>query len=37
LQNACSVAGVLLTTQAVITEEPEEIPLPADVQDFMHD
>jgi chaperonin GroEL len=37
LENACSVAGVLLTTQAVITEEPEEIPLPADVQDFMRD
>ena len=37
LENAGSIAGVLLTTQAVITEVPEEKPLPADVQDFMHD
>jgi chaperonin GroEL len=37
LENAGSIAGVLLTTQAVITEVPEEKPLPADAQDFMHD
>jgi chaperonin GroEL len=37
LQNAGSVAGMLLTTQAVITEIPEHKPLPADIQDFMHD
>ena len=37
LENACSVAGMMLTTQAIITEIPEEKPLPADVQDFMND
>jgi chaperonin GroEL len=37
LQNAGSVAGMLLTTQAVITEIPKHTPLPADIQDFMHD
>ena len=37
LQNAGSVAGMLLTTQAVITEIPRHEPLPADIQDFMHD
>ena len=37
LQNAGSVAGMLLTTQAVITEIPRYEPLPADIQDFMHD
>ena len=37
LENAGSVAGMMLTTQAVITEIPEEIPLPADMQDFIND
>ena len=37
LENAGSIAGMMLTTQAVITEIPEEVPLPQDVQDFMHD
>ena len=37
LENAGSIAAMMLTTQAVITEIPEEIPLPADAQDFMHD
>ena len=37
LRNAGSVAGMLLTTQAVITEIPRYEPLPADIQDFMHD
>lgn len=37
LQNAGSIAGMMLTTQAVVTEIPEYKPLPADVQDFMHD
>ncbi len=37
LRNAGSVAGMLLTTQAVITEIPKHEPLPADIQDFMHD
>lgn len=37
LRNAGSVAGMLLTTQAVITEIPKYEPLPADIQDFMHD
>jgi chaperonin GroEL len=37
LENAGSIAGMMLTTQAVITEIPEEKPLPADMQDFMHD
>ena len=37
LENAGSIAGMMLTTQAVITEIPVEVPLPQDVQDFMHD
>ena len=37
LENAGSIAGMMLTTQAIITEIPFEEPLPADVQDFMHD
>ena len=37
LENAGSIAGMMLTTQAVITEIPFEVPLPQDVQDFMHD
>ena len=37
LQNAGSIAGMLLTTQAVVAEIPVYKPLPADVQDFMHD
>ncbi|MBO54908.1 MAG: chaperonin GroEL [Dehalococcoidia bacterium] len=37
LQNAGSVAGMILTTQAVVTEIPKYEPLPADIQDFMHD
>ena len=37
LQNAGSVAGMIITTQAVITEIPKHVPLPADIQDFMHD
>ena len=37
LENAGSVAGMLLTTQAVVTEIPKHEPLPADIQDFMHD
>ena len=37
LQNAGSISGMLLTTQAVVAEIPEFKPLPADVQDFMHD
>ena len=37
LQNAGSIAGMMLTTQAVVTEIPKFVPLPADVQDFMHD
>jgi len=37
LENAGSIAGMMLTTQAVITEIPEEIPLPADMQDFIND
>ena len=37
LQNAGSIAGMILTTQAIITEIPKFVPLPADVQDFMHD
>ncbi|MCH7713841.1 MAG: chaperonin GroEL [Chloroflexi bacterium] len=37
LENAGSIAGMMLTTQAIITEIPEEVPLPQDVQDFMHD
>jgi len=37
LQNAGSIAGMLLTTQAVVAEIPVHTPLPADVHDFMHD
>ena len=37
LENAGSIAGMMLTTEAVITEIPEEKPLPADMQDFMYD
>ena len=37
LENAGSIAGMMLTTEAIITEIPKEEPLPADVQDFMHD
>jgi chaperonin GroEL len=37
LENAGSIAGMMLTTQAVITEIPVVVPLPQDVQDFMHD
>ena len=37
LENAGSIAGMMLTTEALITEIPEEKPLPADMQDFMHD
>lgn len=37
LQNAGSIAGMLLTTQAVVAEIPEFKPLPPDVHDFMHD
>lgn len=37
LQNAGSIAGMMLTTQAVVTEIPKHVPLPADIQDFMHD
>jgi chaperonin GroEL len=36
LQNAGSIAGTMLTTQAVVTEIPVKKPLPADVHDFMH-
>ena len=36
LQNAGSIAGTMLTTQAVVTEIPVRKPLPADVHDFMH-
>ena len=37
LQNAGSVAGMMLTTEAVVSEIPKYEPLPADIQDFMHD
>jgi chaperonin GroEL len=37
LENAGSIAGMMITTQAAITEIPEFIPLPQDIQDFMHD
>ncbi|MDA0263679.1 MAG: chaperonin GroEL [Chloroflexi bacterium] len=37
LENAGSIAGMMLTTQAIITEIPEFVPLPQDIQDFMHD
>jgi chaperonin GroEL len=36
LQNAGSIAGMMLTTGAVVTEIPVKKPLPADVHDFMH-
>ncbi|MDP7587249.1 MAG: chaperonin GroEL [SAR202 cluster bacterium] len=37
LENAGSIAGMMMTTQAIITEIPEFVPLPQDIQDFMHD
>ena len=37
LENAGSIAGMMLTTQAIITEVPEFKPLPQDMQDFMND
>ena len=37
LQNAGSVAGMMLTTRALVAEIPVHKPLPADVKDFMHD
>ncbi len=37
LENAGSIAGMMLTTEAIITEIPEFKPLPADMQDFMYD
>ncbi len=37
LQNAGSIASMMLTTDAVVTEIPKHEPLPADMQDFMHD
>ena len=37
LENAGSIAGMMITTDAIITEIPEFIPLPQDIQDFMHD
>lgn len=37
LENAGSIAGMMMTTQAIITEIPVFVPLPADIQDFMHD
>ena len=37
LENAGSIAGMMLTPRAIITEIPEEKPLPADMQDFMND
>ena len=37
LQNAGSIASMLLTTQAMVAEIPVHTPLPADVRDFMHD
>ncbi len=37
LQNAGSVAGMMLTTEAVVSDIPKYEPLPADIQDFMHD
>jgi chaperonin GroEL len=37
LQNAASVASMMLTTEAIVTEIPKHKPLPADIQDFMHD
>ena len=29
LQNAASIAGLLLTTEAVVVDKPEENPMPA--------
>jgi len=37
VENACSVAGMLLTTQAVVTEIPVFVPLPDDIKSFMRD
>jgi len=37
LSNAGSIAGMMITTQAITTEIPEDKPLPQDMQDFMHD
>ena len=37
LENAGSIAGMMITTDAIITEIPEFVPLPQDIQDFMHD
>ena len=37
LENAGSIAGMMLTTDAVVTEIPKFVPLPADMKDFMHD
>ena len=37
LQNAGSVAGMMLTTEVVVSDIPKFEPLPADIQDFMHD
>ena len=37
LQNAGSIASMMLTTDAVVAEIPKHVPLPADIQDFMHD
>ena len=37
LENAGSIAAMMLTTQAAITEIPKAVPLPQDMQDFMHD
>ena len=37
LENAGSIAAMMLTTQAIITEIPEFKPLPQDMQDFMND
>lgn len=37
LENAGSIAGLMLTTDAIITEVPKFEPLPEDIQDFMHD
>lgn len=37
LSNAGSIAGMMITTEAIITEIPEDKPLPQDMQDFMHD
>ena len=37
LQNAGSVAGMILTTEVIVSDIPKYVPLPADIQDFMHD